>query len=55
VVRCFEDEQVAHCEECIDPLRDIKTINDELRLKDKEMIAKKIEKYKKRAEGKERG
>lgn len=40
VVRCFEDSNVAHVEEDIDPLRDIGTIEDELILKDLETIEK---------------
>ena len=30
VVRCFEDENITHVENTIDPLRDIETINVEL-------------------------
>lgn len=40
VVRCFESTEVAHFEDTVDPVRDIEIINDELRLKDIEMMAK---------------
>ena len=34
VVRCFEDDQVTHVAETIDPARDIEIINTELQLAD---------------------
>ena len=43
VVRCFEDENVIHVEEGIDPIRDIRTIEDELILKDLETVEKREE------------
>ncbi|KAF7683192.1 Obg-like ATPase 1 [Astathelohania contejeani] len=43
VVRCFEDQDIGHCEQDINPLRDIEIINDELRLKDLEFVTKRIE------------
>ncbi len=43
VVRCFEDENVIHVEEGIDSIRDIRTIEDELILKDLETVEKKEE------------
>ncbi|KAM0673175.1 hypothetical protein GVAV_003338 [Gurleya vavrai] len=52
VVRCFDDPSIIHCEESVDPIRDIEIINTELRLKDKEIIDKKLEKYRKDARGK---
>ncbi|KAM0688732.1 hypothetical protein COBT_000016 [Conglomerata obtusa] len=52
VVRCFEDTSIVHCEESIDPLRDVEIINVELRLKDKEFILKKLEKCQKEARSK---
>ncbi|EJW03871.1 GTP-binding protein YchF [Edhazardia aedis USNM 41457] len=52
VVRCFEDEDVVHCENSVCPLRDIKIINDELRFKDIEFISKKLEKYTKDSKAK---
>lgn len=52
VVRCFEDASVAHFEDSVDPIRDIETINEELRLKDKETLAKHDEKVKKELKAK---
>jgi len=42
VVRCFEDENVTHVSEVIDPKRDIEIINTELGLADLETIDKAI-------------
>ncbi len=44
VVRCFEDESVAHVAGSIDPVRDVEVINTELLLKDLETVNKRIEK-----------
>ena len=44
VVRCFEDENIAHVEGTIDPLRDIETINLELIFSDIEILERRIEK-----------
>lgn len=44
VVRCFEDTEVAHFEDSVDPVRDIEIVNDELRLKDLETLSKHAEK-----------
>ncbi|MFC2118188.1 redox-regulated ATPase YchF [Bacteroidota bacterium] len=44
VVRCFEDENLIHIEETIDPVRDKETIDLELQIKDLESIEKKISK-----------
>lgn len=46
VVRCFDDENIVHVDESVDPIRDIKTIKDELRLKDLQIITRKMEKHK---------
>lgn len=40
VVRCFEDENVTHVDDSVDPLRDIETIETELILKDIETVEK---------------
>ncbi|WUR03431.1 Obg-like ATPase 1 [Vairimorpha necatrix] len=40
VVRCFEDAEVLHVDDSVDPLRDIKVVNDELRKKDIETLKK---------------
>jgi GTP-binding protein YchF len=47
VVRCFEDDNVAHEEEGVDPVRDKETIDTELQLKDLETVEKRLEKAKK--------
>lgn len=43
VVRCFEDDNVIHVENSIDPIRDIETIETELILKDLETVQKRID------------
>ncbi len=44
VVRCFEDDNVTHVENSIDPLRDISIINLELILADLETVQKRYDK-----------
>jgi GTP-binding protein YchF len=44
VVRCFEDDEVAHVAGEVDPVRDVEVINTELLLKDLETVEKRIEK-----------
>jgi GTP-binding protein YchF len=44
VVRCFEDDEVAHVAGSVDPVRDVDAINTELLLKDLETVEKRIEK-----------
>lgn len=44
VVRCFEDENVTHVDDLIDPLRDIETINLELIFADIESVKKRLDK-----------
>lgn len=44
VVRCFENSEIIHVENKIDPSRDIDTINTELILKDLETIGKRLAK-----------
>src|SRR5438094_1263056 len=51
VVRCFEDEDVVHVENRIDPAGDVATIDTELGLKDIETVAKRIERAKKALKG----
>ena len=43
VVRCFEDENITHVDDTIDPLRDIETINLELIFADTESAKKRLE------------
>ena len=35
MVRLFEDDEVTHVDDCVDPVRDLETITSELCLKDK--------------------
>ena len=44
VVRCFEDENISHVADTIDPLRDIETIQTELCLADLEIVDKRLAK-----------
>lgn len=44
VVRCFEDEGVAHVAGTVDPRRDVEVINTELLLKDLETVENRLEK-----------
>jgi len=43
VLRCFDDEQLAHIDGSVNPVRDIETINLELQVKDLESVEKKLE------------
>ena len=54
VVRCFEDENVIHIEEGIDAIRDIRTIEDELILKDLDTVEKREEKLANQAKSRDR-
>jgi len=49
VVRCFEDENVTHVYDTIDPIRDIETVNLELIFADLEMIERRLAKVVKTA------
>lgn len=49
VVRCFDDENITHVENSVDPVRDAMTIQTELILADIEQLNKKIEKLTKEA------
>lgn len=49
VVRCFEDENIIHVENQIDPIRDIEIINIELMLSDLEIIENRLSKISKKA------
>ena len=44
VVRCFEDENITHVANTIDPLRDIDTIQTELCLADLDIVERRLEK-----------
>ena len=50
VVRCFEDGNIIHVEDGVDPVRDIEIINLELAIADLEIINNRIDRIKKKAE-----
>lgn len=43
VLRAFDDADVTHVDDTVDPVRDLETITEELRLKDIDFMSKKIE------------
>jgi|TARA_B100000795_G_C22803401_1_gene443241 GTP-binding protein YchF len=47
VIRCFDDDNIIHVDESVDPVRDKETIDMELQLKDLETVEKRVEKAKK--------
>ncbi len=51
VVRCFEDENILHVDNRVDPLADIETIDTELILKDLETVQKRLDKAERAAKG----
>lgn len=51
VVRCFENENVTHVDESIDPIRDIETIDLELIFADMESLEKRIDRTRKALKG----
>ena len=51
VVRCFEDSDIVHVENRIDPISDIETIETELMLADLESLEKRIVAVEKKAKG----
>lgn len=48
LVRAFDSDEVIHVDDSVDPIRDLETIQSELCLKDKETLAKVVEKEKDR-------
>ncbi|MCP4287110.1 MAG: redox-regulated ATPase YchF [Gammaproteobacteria bacterium] len=54
VVRCFEDDDIAHVSNRIDPMNDIETINTELLLADMESIARQTERAAKQAKSQDK-
>lgn len=52
VVRCFEDTNIIHVDETVDPLRDVEVINLELILADIVQVEKRLAKLKKEAKAK---
>jgi len=51
VVRCFEDPDVTHVENRIDPLADIDTVETELMLADLESLEKRVDNLERKAKG----
>ena len=49
VLRCFDDENIAHVDGSVDPLRDVDTIETELLLADLESAEKRLDNLKKKA------
>ena len=49
VVRCFEDKNIIHVEETVDPIRDIEIINVELILADLEVVENRLNRIGKKA------
>ncbi len=49
VIRCFEDANITHIDETIDPLRDQEIINTEFMLADLETVEKRLDKTKRQA------
>lgn len=47
VSRCFSDDDIVHVDGEVNPIRDLETIHEELRLKDEEFLSKKVEDLKK--------
>ena len=54
VVRCFDDKNVVHVEGDVNPGRDVHIIEDELILKDLELVEKRVESLKKEAKSGEK-
>jgi GTP-binding protein YchF len=51
VVRCFEDENVIHVDNRVDPAADIETIHTELILKDLDSVQKRLDRARRAAKG----
>jgi len=51
MVRCFDDGNVIHVENSVDPIRDVEIIEQELLYADIQQLEKKIERLKKQARG----
>ena len=47
VVRCFEDDSVAHIDNTVNPVRDVETVNFELIFADIEMLERRIDRTRK--------
>jgi GTP-binding protein YchF len=49
VLRCFDDEDLAHIDGSVDPVRDLQNIDFELQVKDLESVEKKIDRFQRAA------
>ena len=54
VLRCFEDDDIAHVEGRIDPVADAETVETELMLADLDSLERRIVQFRKRAAGKDK-
>ena len=54
VVRCFEDDNVIHVANRVDPLSDVEVINTELALADLDAVEKQLQKLLKKAKGQDK-
>lgn len=54
VLRCFEDDDIAHVEGRIDPVADAETVETELMLADLESLERRVDQTRKRATGKDK-
>ncbi|MCD8212667.1 MAG: redox-regulated ATPase YchF, partial [Campylobacter sp.] len=55
IVRCFDDENITHVENSIDPIRDVEIIQTELILADIEQLNKKIDRLSREAKANAKG
>lgn len=51
VVRCFENDDIAHVDGSVDPLRDVETVETEFLLADLQTVERRLEKTRKLAKG----
>ncbi len=54
VVRCFEDDDVTHVENRVDPIADIETVETELMLSDLDSLERRVDTLEKKAKGSDR-
>jgi GTP-binding protein YchF len=54
VLRCFEDDDIAHVEGRIDPLADAETVETELMLADLDSLERRVQQFRKRGSGKDK-
>ena len=54
VLRCFEDENITHVDDSVNPVRDAETVETELMLADLESVEKRIDSLTKKARGQDK-